>query len=97
MGILAALYAPAESEATSRMNPRSGFETVTLAPGTTAPVESVTVPVMVAVSWAHIATGIKNRVTKRSRAARRAPSAREKGWRVLLQRREACSMYHSPL
>src|SRR5690348_15476 len=52
MGILAAVYSPAAFEATSRTNPLSGFDTVILTLGITAPLESCTVPTMVAVSCA---------------------------------------------
>src|SRR5277367_3432301 len=52
MGTRAAVYSPAESEITFLVMPRSGFDTITLAAGTTAPDWSVTVPTMLARSCA---------------------------------------------
>src|SRR6476661_2287794 len=52
MGMLAAVYAPAESVVSSRTNPFCGLDTVTCAPGMAAPDGSVAMPTMVAVSCA---------------------------------------------
>src|SRR6266567_3595272 len=67
MGILAAVYSPDELDSNSRTNPLSGFESVTFAPGTTAPVESVTLPTIVAVSCAEAALVRQINKTKRAR------------------------------
>ena len=55
MGTLGAAYSPAVFVTSSRVKPFSGFETVTLALGITAPEGSVTVPTIVAASCAQAA------------------------------------------
>src|SRR5271167_4992368 len=50
MGNFAAVYSPTELLSSWRTRPFSGLLTTTLAPGITAPVVSVTVPTIVAVS-----------------------------------------------
>src|SRR5215472_14242301 len=52
MGSLAAVYSPALFVTSSRVKPLSVLETVIFAPGITPPKLSVTVPTIVAASWA---------------------------------------------
>ena len=56
---------PSASVTTSRLNPVSVWVAVTVAPGRTPPLESLTVPVICAVAWASAAVAV--------RARRRAP------------------------
>src|SRR5947199_2721209 len=76
MGILAAVYSPAELVTKSRVKPTSGRVTVTLAPGIAAPEASVTEPTSVA--WS-CALAVKDNAKKsvpasRVRCLRSSPS-----------------------
>ena len=76
MGILAAVYSPAELVTKSRVKPTSGRVTVTLAPGIAAPEASVTEPTSVAWSCALAVNdnARKNAPASRARCLRSSPS-----------------------
>src|SRR5262245_690561 len=57
----------------SRVKPRCGLVTVTFAPATTAPDESVTMPEIVAWSWHQAATVIQDKRLKSDTAMRIVP------------------------